>query len=313
MNYILTIDYQIISLLYTILLTYICYIIHEEHDKLTELEDNSDTDSDYEEDVLPPKIVNYEDKYLDKYAIFSAEFMYSEEELLIEKNKHEELLKKYRDVENSNLEDIQKEAREYMHNLYLNKLKNSYIMEHTPLGNVAMCYNNEKGSFDYYSDKIIPYRYLETVARKYVIFFHCKKLYIDMNDELKQYEIKLQKEQEERQSNAKNNLVQPNDENNQKKDLFVKLKNYNKDTSRIPTRIPSRLNTKKPELLQNSIKPNMVSSDKQKSENILLKENANRYTHTGKFLNFMILKKINKTHVDKNYSMSYKDYKMMQR
>ena len=77
MNYILTIDYQIISLLYTILLTYICYIIHEEHDKLTELEDNSDTDSDYEEDVLPPKIVNYEDKYLDKYAIFSAEFIFS--------------------------------------------------------------------------------------------------------------------------------------------------------------------------------------------------------------------------------------------
>ena len=75
------------------------------------------------------------------------------------------------------LNEIRKETNEYISNKIFDNLINSYIFEKTPLGNVAMCFNNKKGSFEYYSDNTIPYRFLETVARKYVITFHCKKLY----------------------------------------------------------------------------------------------------------------------------------------
>ena len=119
------------------------------------------------------KTVKYEDKYLKEYRIFPDKFMYSHDDYETEYQKYEELIYINRNEhEDLDLEKIQKESCDYMHEQFLLKLKNSYVMDNTPLGNVAMCYNHEKGSFDYYSDKIIPYRYLEPVARKYVIFFH---------------------------------------------------------------------------------------------------------------------------------------------
>ena len=53
-----------------------------------------------------------------------------------------------------------------------------FVMETTPMGNVIMHYDTNKELFVYYSDNTIPYRYLETVARKYVCIFNCKELYV---------------------------------------------------------------------------------------------------------------------------------------
>ena len=50
-------------------------------------------------------------------------------------------------------------------------------MEKTPLGNVIMYWNNSRGSFEFYSDNTIPYRYLETVGRKYVKTFNCRSIF----------------------------------------------------------------------------------------------------------------------------------------
>ena len=60
----------------------------------------------------------------------------------------------------------------------------SMVMEHTPFGNVLMMYDARRSTFVYYSDKTIPYIYLEVVSRKFVLTFHCVSLWIDMNDEL---------------------------------------------------------------------------------------------------------------------------------
>jgi len=57
------------------------------------------------------------------------------------------------------------------------KLKSSILYETTPIGNVVMFYDNDKKSFEYYSDKVIPHRFLETVSRKYVTYFNCKAIY----------------------------------------------------------------------------------------------------------------------------------------
>lgn len=58
-------------------------------------------------------------------------------------------------------------------------LANDFIIEMTPIGNVIMQYDVEKEAFVYYSDNMIPFRYLETVARKYVCTYNCKKVYVE--------------------------------------------------------------------------------------------------------------------------------------
>lgn len=63
--------------------------------------------------------------------------------------------------------------------------KNNYVMECTPLGNVWMRYNVDTEVFEYYADHTIPYRYLDTVGRRYVTVYGCKPLFVDMEEELR--------------------------------------------------------------------------------------------------------------------------------
>jgi hypothetical protein len=59
------------------------------------------------------------------------------------------------------------------------RLQTNVLYETTPIGNVVMFYDDAKKSFEYYSDKVIPFRFLETVSRKYVVTFHCKAVYVN--------------------------------------------------------------------------------------------------------------------------------------
>jgi ribosomal protein S24E len=82
---------------------------------------------------------------------------------------------------NSGENDVEymKCAKKRYFNQKYKKLENSIIMEYTPLGNVIMYYNVNNESFEYYSDKSIPFAVLETVARRYVIVYGCKELYVE--------------------------------------------------------------------------------------------------------------------------------------
>jgi hypothetical protein len=62
-----------------------------------------------------------------------------------------------------------------------------FVMEFTPLGNVVMYYNTSRESFQYYSDKTIPFSILETVARKYCCTFHSKRLYKSKEQKANRY------------------------------------------------------------------------------------------------------------------------------
>lgn len=55
---------------------------------------------------------------------------------------------------------------------------NSFLLENCPVGNVLLKYNTEKSSFEYYSDRTVPFRYLETIARKYANTFDCTHVYL---------------------------------------------------------------------------------------------------------------------------------------
>ena len=72
-------------------------------------------------------------------------------------------------------------------------------METTPLGNVIMFYDNKKEAFTYYSDTTMPYRFLETVSRKYVILHNCKNVFIDMEEELNNYQIKMEEKKRKKE------------------------------------------------------------------------------------------------------------------
>lgn len=181
-------------------------------------------------------------------------------------------------------------------------LKNTILMENTPLGNVIMYYDKSRETFIYYSDSNIPYRYLEVISRKYVIMNHCKQIHVDMEKEIKEAEEKLQQKKEEEE---KKKLIeqekQKTDENHSstKKDVFAKLKKYNTNTSLKSSGIPTESKSVSKKNIQESDKP------------IILKENANRYSCEGKLINFSFLKKVDKKVVDKRYAMNFSDFKKM--
>ena len=191
----------------------------------------------------------------------------------------------------------------------LDKLKNSFIIENTPLGNVLMIFDKELETFKYYSDNTIPYRYLETVGRKYAKQFCCRPIFVDMEEELKIADIKWEKEKEDRIKKEEDDRIKKEEaiKNNitieEKKNVFTKFKSYNKDagTGHINVGAPPK----------NSIS-NKQLTEKQEQEKILLKEKANRYTYEGKFANFSFLKKVDRKLVDKKFAMTFANFKKMQ-
>lgn len=208
--------------------------------------------------------------------------------------------------------DIIKKAHELAHDFVVNqrleKIKNCYIMETTPLGNVLMIYDSSRGTFKYFSDNTIPYRYLEPVARKYVKSYDCRPIFVDMEEELKLAEEKWEKERKEKQEKEeqekkrRDELKNSNKPPESRKSVFAKFKSYNKDQATSKSMAPPP---------KNSI-PNKALTKEQENEKILLKERANRYTYEGKLSNFSFLKKVERKIVDRKYGMTFADFKKMQ-
>jgi hypothetical protein len=151
-------------------------------------------------------------------------------------------------------ESVEEElTEEFVNDLCLNTVR-----ETTPRGDVLMYYSSKMGSFVYHSrTKEIPYKYLETVARKYVIEYNCKKLYVDIRKEyekgLNKYK-EIKEKEEQAAKDAKDGKVDETKEN-KKKQVFANFKTYNR----------------KGEV-----------HNKQKDKIYILKEQANRYSYRGK-------------------------------
>lgn len=93
----------------------------------------------------------------------------------------------------------------------LESLKTKVIDEETPQGLIKMYYDHEYKGFIWHCDRNhVPYRFLETVVRKYIIEYNCYNLYVDLYDEIEKGHHLAKKAQEK--------LSSPNDS------LFVKSK-----------------------------------------------------------------------------------------
>jgi hypothetical protein len=210
------------------------------------------------------------------------------------------------------LQDLKNNAlqisRQNIINNRLKKLANCFVMEKTPIGNVLMIYDLDLCKFKYYSDATMPYRYLEVVGRKYVKIFNCRPIFVDMEEELRLFEekwerdqkIKKEKEDEEKlkDEEATKKLEQIEAK---KKNVFAKFKSYNKDAS-------SKISMAPPP--KNSIPSKSITENKE-NEKVLLKENANSYTYDGKISNFSFLKKVEKKIFNKKLGFSFADFKKM--
>jgi len=250
------------------------------------------------------KFFQIEEEYHEDPDDFDIEELY--QDLL--KNK-EELLKKMDETEKMIMtdEEMHKKARDIIINKKLDKFIDNYILEHTPLGNIYMRYNNDKKSFEYFSNNSIPYRYLEPVGRRYVMTYWCKPIFVDIEEELKRAEVRYEEEKKKKEEDDKK--IEEERKNNPRK-ILAQLKNYNKESKDVTMR-PMKNRSNKNTVLPPQIKANLPDVNKP-AEKQLLKENANRYTWEGRLTNFCPLKKIDRKILDKKLTMTYADFKKIQ-
>ncbi len=232
------------------------------------------------------------------------------EELL---KKKEELLKEMLEQETMTMteDEARLKARDTIVTKKLDKFMDNYILEHTPLGNIFMRYNNDKKSFEYFSNNSIPYRYLEPVGRKYVMTYWCKPIFFDIEEELKKAEEKYDEKKREEELKIEEEKKRSEEKSVNPKKVFVKLKNYNKNTKEQKLR-PMKNRSEKNIALPPQIQNNLPDVNKM-PEKQLLKENANRYTWEGRLTNFCPLKKIDKKVLDKKLNMTYSEFKKLQK
>lgn len=202
------------------------------------------------------------------------------------------------DILNNLRELANDQASKFIIDEKISKLKNCYIIENTPVGNVIMLYDIDRSLFKYYSDNNIPYRYLEVVCRKFVKSFNCRPLYIDMDEELLLIEEKWNKKQKEIDAVKNDKKLLISNETPVKKSAFAKFKSYNKNTS---------INTS----MAAPSKNNIPLSNIKETEVKFVKEQANVYSRDGKFANFNFLQKIENKIFDKKLRMSFLDFKKM--
>ena len=163
---------------------------------------------------------------------------------------------------------------------YVEGLLNNFVMESTPSGNVMMRYNSVKGSFEYYSDNIIPNRFLDVVARKFVRTYDCAALYDAEKSEALTIIIPSETTQAKPASK-----------------VFAKFKTYNSGPSGNAASSTSSAS--------------LTSTVAKK--NVPVKEviTSNRYTSCGKMSNIQILKKVDRKEIDKTYRMSFSEFKQL--
>jgi hypothetical protein len=149
------------------------------------------------------------------------------------------------------------------------------------------------------------------VGRKYVKVFNCRPIFVDMEEELqlfkeKEQELKELKEKEKKEKEEETNKLSEKMRSTQKpvekkKNVFAKFKTYNKD---VGNKISMAAAPPK-----NSI-PNKNITETVNTK-LILKDNANRYTHAGKYANFNFLKKVDKKVCNKKLGLSFADFKKM--
>ena len=188
----------------------------------------------------PPIILAFEDKYFKEYDKW-----------------------KYTQSEHETTEEHKKECLENMYYSTVRETINDFY------GDVIMCYDNKTSSFAYYARTgAIPYKYLETISRKYMIETNAPRdIHVDIRSE-------YDKAKQAAAATAAADDHAATDTDDHEDTVYVKLKSYNTASNlKIHTHTNDKTTTEQ--------KP----SNNNKS-NVILRENANRYSYRGKITDF---------------------------
>ena len=176
----------------------------------------------------------------------------------------------------------------------------SHVRETTPQGDVVMTYDGERGMFCYYSDKrTVQFKYLESVARKYVIEHGCKRLHIDIRKEI----VKAKAAATETIKAASTKSAAPTQ-------VFAQLKKYSSNhgnNSSNSSKLPTINEMVKSKATTNSNNPTANAS--------VLKEQINRYVYCGRLDEFINEQTAHETHETHDFSIikpiDYASFKKM--
>lgn len=214
-----------------------------------------------------------------------------QDEIINERNKLEKLINELNILKEKTVDKLKDQSHTDMIENKLNGYINNYVIETTPVGNVIMRFNNDKKSFEYYSNHSVPYRYLEPIGRKYVLTYKCKSIFIDIDEEIE----KVNKLNEMKKVELKDKKVERKDKKFERKDRKDKKDEIKNFRSHKRDEVSSNKNS------QTIINP-INSID-------MAIKNANRYTWEGRFNDFKIIKTEKKSNANK---ISFKEFKRQQ-
>jgi len=216
---------------------------------------------------IKDSVVLFEDKYFKEYDEWLATTKSSDTDPITNNNSKEEAHKK--------------ERLENMYYITVTDHINDYY------GDVMMCYDHATLSFAYYARTgNIPYKYLETISRKYMIETNApREIHVDIREEYKKAKDRTSVGRATATATANNN--NNNNNNDDESSPFVKLKSYNtasnlnlhtntNETKERTHKFASSMNDKKQE--------NQVTSSS--TSTFVIRENANRYSYRGKLSDF---------------------------
>jgi hypothetical protein len=150
-------------------------------------------------------------------------------------------------------------------------------------GDVIMCYDHATFSFAYYGRTAnIPYKYLETISRKYMIETNApREIHVDIRDEYKKAKERTIPATAPAPAPANANDPTTDDGN-----VFVKLKSYNTVSNLNIHTTTNDTNEKTHKFVSPSGTATEANAAASSSSTKIIREKANRYSYRGKIPDF---------------------------
>jgi hypothetical protein len=181
--------------------------------------------------------------------------------------------------ENEN--ENENEKKECLENMYYTTVRDT-INEF--YGDVIMCYDHATFSFAYYARTAnIPYKYLETISRKYMIETNApREIHVDIRKEYKKSKDKTNMPHKTSTASASASTTDdPSQGGGCGDSPFVKLKSYNTASN---LNLHTTTNETKERTHKFASADNKI--EKQETSSFIIRENANRYSYRGKLSDY---------------------------
>jgi len=124
----------------------------------------------------------------------------------------------------------------------LSKLKKTFICETTPKGDVIICYNHERESFDvWHDDRNIPFMILDAVAQHYSIEQDARSICVNYKEEYDKAVENLQSDEKDEDEDDDKDEDESEEKNT---NVFANFKTYNKASEKSKSTV-NRIVTEK--------------------------------------------------------------------